>query len=474
MIKKIILVLVILVSLSWLKTAYANVLINEVQISPAGERFIELFNSGNSVVDLTGWYLQRKTETGNDFGSLVSKTNFENKKIEAGDYFLISRGMVNSDIVLGSLTLTESNAIQLKNSEGNVVSKVGWGNSTECEGVCLPNPKEGKSIQRQTSGSLIEGSPTPRSLNLDSSLSIDSSNGDEDNTFFNETDVQAKNKTGNKPSMKTEIIATTLAFVGQPTSFQANVFGYSNEKIVLGKLFWNFGDGVFQEQVNKFERFSHIYMYPGEYIVTLSYYSNVFNKEPEVFNKIIIKVIPLSVSISKIGIDKDFFVELSNNSDYETDISGWVLRASQKNFIFPEGSIILPKQKMMISGGVTGFSINDNTTLGLFSSTGVLVFDYYQSLNNKVRPIQRISLQEQKSKNKLDSLAVNQIGNNFREINSDLTANTFLLNEKNQNNSYAFFWGFIILLIVSGSMVYLIRQRKNRLENIEEFDIIDE
>ena len=32
------------------------VLINEVQIKPTEDRFIELYNSGSSEVDLTGWY----------------------------------------------------------------------------------------------------------------------------------------------------------------------------------------------------------------------------------------------------------------------------------------------------------------------------------------------------------------------------------------------------------------------------------
>jgi len=61
--------------------ARAGVIINEVQLSPTEERFIELYNPGGSSVELTGWYIQRKTETGSAFGSLVSKTYFENKAI---------------------------------------------------------------------------------------------------------------------------------------------------------------------------------------------------------------------------------------------------------------------------------------------------------------------------------------------------------------------------------------------------------
>ena len=58
--------------------AFAQILFNEVTLSPTEERFIELYNSGDADVDLTGWYVQRKTATGSTFGSLVSSSKFEN------------------------------------------------------------------------------------------------------------------------------------------------------------------------------------------------------------------------------------------------------------------------------------------------------------------------------------------------------------------------------------------------------------
>ena len=66
----------------------ASVVINEVQVSPTEERFLELYNNGSSSIDLTDWYIQRKTATGSDFGSLVSKTYFQNKIIKTDGYFL--------------------------------------------------------------------------------------------------------------------------------------------------------------------------------------------------------------------------------------------------------------------------------------------------------------------------------------------------------------------------------------------------
>jgi len=125
----------------------AKILINEIQLSPTGNRFIELYNPNNSSVNLTNWYLQRKTQTGSSFGSLVSKTYFEGKTINANDYFLISRASLDgADIILDNLTLTESNVIQLKNSDGEVIDKLGWGQASDCEGSCALQPSDNQSI----------------------------------------------------------------------------------------------------------------------------------------------------------------------------------------------------------------------------------------------------------------------------------------------------------------------------------------
>lgn len=153
-------ILAIFVLFSGFRIAQAQVVINEVELNPTGARFIELYNTSNQNIDLTGWYIQRKTQNGTDFGSLVSKTNFKNKSIGANGFFLISRSaMNNTDIVLGDLTLTESNTIQLKNPKGAMIDKMAWGDGN------IPNPSDGKSIQK-ISNTWIIASPTPRVLNV--------------------------------------------------------------------------------------------------------------------------------------------------------------------------------------------------------------------------------------------------------------------------------------------------------------------
>jgi len=54
---KIIFILVFCALFFGFKQAYASVIINEVELNPTGERFIELYNPDSSIVDLTDWYL---------------------------------------------------------------------------------------------------------------------------------------------------------------------------------------------------------------------------------------------------------------------------------------------------------------------------------------------------------------------------------------------------------------------------------
>jgi len=128
--------------------SYPKILISEIQIVPINERFIELYNPNDSSLSLTNWYIQRKTETATSWSSLVSSTKFEGKTIQPRSYFLIAKTNENADIIF-DLTLTENNSLVLKNPNGEMVDKVGWGNAQDFETAPTLNPQSGQSIGRK-------------------------------------------------------------------------------------------------------------------------------------------------------------------------------------------------------------------------------------------------------------------------------------------------------------------------------------
>jgi hypothetical protein len=130
--------------------SYPKILISEIQISPIEQRFIELYNPTDNEVNLTDWYIQRKTKTGTSWTSLVSSTSFEEKTIPSRSHFLITRSLVeNYDILLEDLTLTEDNAILLKNPNRDIVEIIGWGQPPDFKTTPALNPPLGKSLGRK-------------------------------------------------------------------------------------------------------------------------------------------------------------------------------------------------------------------------------------------------------------------------------------------------------------------------------------
>lgn len=126
-----------------------TILITEVQILPIEQRFIELYNPNNEIINLTGWYIQRRTATGTTWSSLVTKSNFENKIIQPNSYFLIARTSIfNPEILIENLTLTNDNLIVLKNPKGEIINLIGWGKPQDFEGFLPDNPGPNQSLAR--------------------------------------------------------------------------------------------------------------------------------------------------------------------------------------------------------------------------------------------------------------------------------------------------------------------------------------
>ena len=129
-------------------------------------------------------------------------------------------------------------------------------------------------------------------------------------------------------------------------------------------------------------------------------------------------MVTTTVVISKVGDEKDFFVELTNNANSDIDISNWFLKSNGKTFVLPKNSIILSKKQMTISGKITNFNLNDKYGLKLFSGSNELIYDY--NFSNQKKVFQANSAGNVENKNNIQTKEMN-----LSEINSQEETNSF-------------------------------------------------
>jgi len=488
--KKLILILVMVFSLSVSHFARADVIINEVAWmgteTSQYEEWIELKNTGSESVSLAGWKLYK---SGGILLFSLSKT------IPASGYFLVCRttpsvvnplsGICDEQGTFGGSGLNNtSDLVQLKNAsdiEINLVNGVGgWpaGNAVT------------KETMQKSGSDWITAVATPKAQNQTSAVTpvptgpvgtgaLVNTNSDSDNSSTATTET--KTKTPEVLKIKTQIISKTLGFVGLPLSFQATAFGYSGEQLHFGKYFWNFGDGDSKGvKLADSQSFTHTYFYPGDYIVSLDYYQNYYSDTPDASNQITIKIIPADISISGVGGEKDFFVELANNTDYGADISNWIIASATKSFTIPRNTILASKKKMIISPKITNFSIADQDTLKLMTPEREIAFDYVSSVapvkavvvnSPAVKPLEeKISMNLNEPVKNLPASTSSSLGGLASVVSSDVAKND------GTSSLYAtiiFIISFVFVGVAAGT-VYFIRQKKIIPQAGSDFEILDE
>ncbi len=135
---------------------YPKLIITEVQtasVSTTRDEFVEVYNSSDQVVELTDWYLQKKTKSGVSYTSFAPKGVFAGQRILPRGFFVIAHP--SSSFLYSVSTeegLADDNTLVLKNPNGEVVDKVGWGGASDSEGLAIGNPGPSESIQRKFSG----------------------------------------------------------------------------------------------------------------------------------------------------------------------------------------------------------------------------------------------------------------------------------------------------------------------------------
>jgi hypothetical protein len=130
--------------------------------------FVKLYNPSSVAVDMGGWKLRKKSQTGVDYSLRTIPVDMT---IAPGGYFVWanSAGGFSTSIgadVSSTETLASNNSVALTDADGNLVDALAWGTGTGQYGEGAPypdNPAAEQVLARKTAG----GAPTDTGNNAD-------------------------------------------------------------------------------------------------------------------------------------------------------------------------------------------------------------------------------------------------------------------------------------------------------------------
>jgi len=396
---------------------YPKLLISEAQIAgltDAKEEFVELYNPNNDDVDLTGWYVQRKTKTATTYASFVTNTLFDGKKISAHGYFLIPRqGYFTSlaDIFVDN-SLTNDNSLFLKNPNGDVIDTLGWGAAQGYETVPAQNPAAGQSIGRK----FANGNEQDTESNA-ADFEYDIPTPKAQNTPYVSTTTTLKDTLAPVAVFNLAPIQNNLAFTVNVTV--TDVASGVTPSGVAGYTFrWKEESGNWQEDAHKSIDGSPITFQAARDFTgsdEKNYYFQVKTKDvagnesdwlPEIaattkvslFKKVLINEIQIAGKTTK-----DEFVELYNPNNVDMNLKGFALKkknssgaesnlVSAASFTGTIGShgffLIAPQANDDGSKNYTGLAAPDlyysGKNFSLAADNTVLLYDVSNALLDKV------------------------------------------------------------------------------------------
>jgi hypothetical protein len=458
-------------------TVFASFEITEIMYDLSGtdtdHEWVEVHNTGSTLDDLSKWYLF----SDNTKHSLAPQSS---SMVEGGGYAIITQNVTkfktdwpNFGGLLFDSSWTgfnnEGETIALKDPDLNIISSITYNSSQGGSG-------DGNSLQK-IDGVWKGAVPTPGLANQSESNSSNSGNNSSQTLSSSSsadsqsTTTQALKKETEIPKITTDIISKNLVFANISFPIESITLGHSREALTHGKFVWNLGDGTAKEEIES-KPFEYFYQYPGEYVVTLSYYQNYYSIKPDATDRMIIKAVPSEIAISSVGDNTDPFVELENKSTYEIPLSKWILKGLNNSFIIPEGTLILQNKKLKLSSKITGFNSEDITSIMLQNPTGEISAAYPLipiakssiksiSANNSQNYVSDVSANNTKPDALLDKTQVIDLNN--------LGASAENADIKNTRTALSFMGlgGIIILGVAS---IFVIR-RKNTIPDYLEQDL---
>ncbi|MFY9462107.1 MAG: lamin tail domain-containing protein [Candidatus Sungiibacteriota bacterium] len=376
-------VLLALAVLALAPSAFASVVINEALFDPVGNdtgfEKIELYNNGESAVNMSGWelfpgdgvgyfvfpsgfsFLARsfvavhlKTSGTNDASNLFHAAASGNMGNSSGSVALFSESGHPADSIADFVRYKKGTS-DIKTWESAASAKELW---VVGQFVDISNLSEGNSIALSADGvrggpSLwhIATSPTIGSSNS-ADIPVQPVSGDQQIQQSEQGAAGSEDSSAPDPgrpmppSLKAYAGKDRTAVQGAVVEFRGSADGINGEPLTSARFAWNFGDGTTKEG----KIVSHVYYFPGVYTASL----DVSSGEYAGSDYVKLTVLRPDIFISEAKGGAGGFLELYNNTANRLDLGGFQLKDGAKSFSIPMGTLIQANSALVFPNAVTG------------------------------------------------------------------------------------------------------------------------
>lgn len=333
-------------------SAFASVVVNEIAwmgtANSANDEWIELYNDGSEEVVLDGWSLVAE-----DGSPAITLTG----RVGARGYFLLERTDdesvpgVSADMIYTGALGNAGELLRLKNGSGSVVDTVdatsGWpaGDNTTKEtmqrrlaGVWITAPGTSRAVNAGTVSQEQQDVPAEKEKESSNKTSAVGSSGGASPTYVPPEKL---------PRITAYAGRDIDAVVGEEISFYGEAYGFSDDPLENARYLWNFGDA----DVREGQRVTHVYAFPGTYIVRLHVASGMHTA----FDDVTVRVSRNAVAISEIVPGAGGWVELQNDGAHAVHVGGWafIVRSLNRTFVLPAGMVIAPRSYAVLLSTTT-------------------------------------------------------------------------------------------------------------------------
>ncbi len=442
-------------------TAYAgSINITEIMYdlpgSDSSREWVEVHNKTGLNIDLTKYKLVES-------GVAHSIVHFDgNSELANNEYAIIADNATNflndnpnfpkSNLYDSSFSLSndKGESLAIKDPDGNIVYEITYTPSLGANG-------DGKTLQQNSSGSWFAGD-----LNLTTNSTQNNINNNTDSTLNNNL-PQEVSPSGlgfipykKEPSMRFDFMYNQTNIVGQPAVFRVQIFGFSGENITQGVFTWNFGDGE-TLVVNTNQEVDHIYAFPGDYTVSLSYKYASWYPKPIAIGKTTINIINSPLILKDLSLNPFPAISISNTKDSEYDISNYIIQTDSQNIKIPEGTYIGAKDEIFIKLPMGSYS-KDNIKILSPSGYTTASFVNKTNINSNSKSISSVYKSSPSISSDLNNQLDSFIPNNETILNLDEKPST------NKNQNIYKYIGFSIVILISVFSVLFIRLNNKNLE----------